>query len=143
MITFLDFINNLCKLLDIPKPKISYDTSHFPNATTLAQCSSDGTTIYLKEIDSPDLEYFFAIAHELRHIWQIIKYKETYLSKYKPRNCCKSLNDYAIQIAEVDSNAFAGVIMVDCFGIKPLFNGYSQTVKDAIYNRMEHLVASL
>ena len=105
----------------------------------MAQCSSDGSAIYLKKCDNPNPDQFFAIAHELRHVWQIKSDKDFYLSNYKTINQCNYLEDYNLQIAEIDANAFSGVIMIEFFGIKPLFKGLSDSVKAKIHKRMEYL----
>ena len=52
-----EFITDICKLLEIPVPSISYDTSHFPTETTMAQCELTSNTIYLNKIDKPNPDY--------------------------------------------------------------------------------------
>ena len=84
---------------------------------------------------NPDL--FFAIAHELRHVWQIKNAESFSLSTYQPIDLLHSVEEYNLQTAEIDANAFAAVIMVDYFGVKPLFNNLSETVKEQIFERME------
>ncbi len=34
-----EFITEICDILNIPKPSVSFDTSNFPTDTTMAQCS--------------------------------------------------------------------------------------------------------
>lgn len=109
------FINDICDILDISAPSVSYDTSNFPTDTMMAQCSSDGSTIYLKKYDKPNPEQLFSIAHELRHIWQIHNNEQLYFSSYKPIDLCSSVEEYNLQIAELDANAFASIVMVDFF----------------------------
>ena len=43
-----EFITDVCELLEIKVPKISYDTTHFATKTTLSQCEPVTNTIYLK-----------------------------------------------------------------------------------------------
>lgn len=81
----------------------------------------------------------FSIAHELRHIWQIKYNEKFYLETYKTIDLCYSVEEYNLQPAEIDANAFAYIVMVDFFGIKPLFNGLSDTVKSKIMERVEYL----
>ena len=69
-----EYITDICELLNIPIPSILYDTSHFTTQTTMAQCELTSNTIYLSKIDTPNPDYLFSIAHELRHLWQ---YKKT------------------------------------------------------------------
>ena len=49
-----EFITDICELLEISVPSISYDTSHFPTETTMAQCELTSNTIYLNKIDKPN-----------------------------------------------------------------------------------------
>ena len=134
-----EFITDICELLDIPVPSISYDTSHFPTKTTMAQCELTSNTIYLNKIDNPNPDYLFAIAHELRHIFQYQDDEQFYLSNYKTSDNCSSVEEYNLQIAEVDANAFAGLVMINFFGLKPLFEGLSDSVKAKIFDRMKYL----
>lgn len=133
------FITDLCDILNIPKPYISFDTSSFPTDTMMAQCSPGGDIIYLKKYDKPNPDQLFAIAHELRHIWQLQNDKQFYFSAYKPINLCSSVEEYNLQIAEVDANAFGGLIMIAFFHLKPLFKDVPNTVKNSIFERMEFL----
>ena len=65
--------------------------------------------------------------------------KQFYLSTYKPVNLMSSIEEYNLQIAEIDANAFAYIVMVDFFGMKPLFYGLSDNVKSRILDRVEYL----
>lgn len=138
-----EYVSDICSLLKIKEPSISYDTSNFTTDTMMAQCNPEGTTIYLNKIDKPNPDYMFAIAHELRHIWQIKTDCDLYFSKYKPRNLCNSVEEYNLQIAEVDANAFAAIIMINYFHLKPQWNGLSYKVINSIDNRINTIVHSL
>lgn len=133
------FISDICDILNIPVPSVSYDTSNFPTDTMMAQCSSDGSTIYLKKYNKPNPDQLFYIAHELRHIWQLSNNGKLYFSSYKTIDLCSSVEEYNLQIAELDANAFGGLIMIDFFHLKPLFQGVPNSVKSKIYERMEYL----
>lgn len=137
-----EFITDVCELLEIKVPKISYDTTHFATKTTMAQCEPETNTIYLNKVDKPNQDYVFSIAHELRHIYQYQTDKEFYLSRYKPSNKCSSIEEYNLQIAEVDANAFAAIIMTDFFSVKPQWNGLSGKVIDTIEKRIEFLLTT-
>lgn len=137
-----EFITDVCELLEIEIPKISYDTSHFPTKTTLAQCEPTANIIYLTKVDKPNPDYVFSIAHELRHIYQYQTNEEFYLSGYKPSNKCSSVEEYNLQIAEVDANAFAAIIMTDFFSLKPQWHGLSNKVIDTIEKRIKFLLAT-
>jgi Zn-dependent peptidase ImmA (M78 family) len=136
-----EFITDVCELLEIRVPKISYDT-HFATKTTLAQCEPETNTIYLNKVDKPNPDYVFSIAHELRHIYQYQIDEKFYLSGYKPSNKCSSVEEYNLQIAEVDANAFASIVMSDFFSIKPQWNGLSNKVIDAIEKRIKLLLTT-
>ena len=138
-----EFITDICELLDIPVPSISYDTSHFPTETTMAQCEPINSVIYLNKIDKPNPNYLFAIAHELRHIFQYQDNEQFYLSNYKTSDKCSSIEEYNLQIAEVDANAFASIIIVEYFHMQPQWNGLSNKVIDAINDRINIIILEL
>lgn len=134
-----DFIDDICDILNISVPSVSFDTSNFATDTMMAQVNSSGDTIYLKKYDKPNPDQFFSIAHELRHIWQIQNDEELYFSTYKPIDLCASVEEYNLQIAELDANAFAGLIMISFFHLEPIFEGVSNSVKAKIFERMNYL----
>ena len=138
-----EFIADICELLDIPVPSISYDTSHFPTETTMAQCELTNNIIYLNKIDKPNPDYVFAIAHELRHIFQYQDDEQFYLSEYKTSDNYSSIEEYNLQIAEVDANAFASIVMVEYFHMKPQWNGLSDKVIRAINDRINTIIREL
>lgn len=134
-----EFIYDICDILGIKTPSVSYDTSNFPTDTMIAQCNPSGDTIYLKKYEKLNPDQLFSIAHELRHIWQMINDKPLYFSTYKPIDLLDSVEEYNLQIAELDANAFAGLVMIEFFQLEPLFNGLSDSIKSKIYERMEYL----
>jgi Zn-dependent peptidase ImmA (M78 family) len=136
------FITDVCELLKIEAPKISYDTSHFLTATTLAQCEPAENVIYLNKVDKPNPDYVFSITHELRHIYQYQTDEHFYLSEYKSSDKCSSIEEYNLQIAEVDANAFASIVMTDFFSLKPQWHGLSNKVIDTIEKRIKFLLAT-
>ena len=138
-----EYITDICELLDIPVSSISYDTSHFPTETTMAQCELTNNIIYHNKIDKPNPDYLFAIAHELRHIFQYHDNEQFYLSNYKTSDKCSSIEEYNLQIAEVDANAFASIIMIDYFHIQPQWNGLSDKVIHAINDRINIIIHEL
>lgn len=135
-----DYILEICDILDIAVPQISFDNSKFPTKTTMAQCSPDGKVIFIKNIKNPNPDYYFAIAHELRHIWQLKEDAKLYFSSYKPINLCRNNEQYNLQLAEIDANAFAALIMIDFFHISPLFDGMPENVILKIQNRMNEII---
>ncbi len=133
------FISEVCSILGISKPKIEYKPQEFfPTTTMLAMCDSDGTTVYVRHSEDITPDLLFAIAHELRHCWQI-KNKPEMLDGYREAQDL-TVEEYNLQPAEIDANAFAGVVMVNFFGIKPLFHGLPENVKDRIYEEMRFLL---
>lgn len=137
-----EYIIDICNLLEIKVPKISYDASDFLTKTTLAQCEPSANIIYLKKIDKPDLDYMFSIAHELRHIYQYQTDEKSYLSEYKSSDKCSSIEEYNLQIAEIDANAFASIVMTDTFSVQPQWNGLPDKVIDAIDERVNFLLTT-
>lgn len=134
-----EFIIDICDILNISVPSVSFDISNFSTDTMMAQCSQDGSTIFLKKYDKPNPDQLFAIAHELRHIWQLKSDEQFYFSAYKPIELCSSAEEYNLQPAELDANAFAGLVMMEFFHLKPLFEGVSDVVKSKIFERMEYI----
>lgn len=138
-----DFINDICDILNISAPSVSFDISNFTTDTMMAQCSPDGSVIYLKKCNTPNPDLFFSIVHELRHIWQIKNNEQMFFSTYKSIESCKSAEEYNLQIAEIDANAFAGLIMMEFFYLEPLFKDVPDSVKAKIFERMEYLKLNL
>lgn len=136
------FLTDVCRLLKIDVPKISYDISHFYTKTTMAQCNPELDIIYLTKTDKLNLDYAFCIAHELRHIYQYQTNEKFYLSDYKTSNKCLSIEEYNLQIAEIDANAFAAIVMIDYFQMSPQWNGLSGKVIDAINKRIDFLLTT-
>lgn len=133
---FKEYIEMICDDLQIDIPKVSYDSSKFLTDTMLALC--DGGTIYIKPIDKPNPDYMFAIAHELRHLWQLKTDKDFYFEDYKEAGTV-TVEDYNKQAAEVDANAYGMVVMADVFGLQPLFNGMSNEIVELIKSRAEEI----
>lgn len=136
------YIEKVCKILKITVPNISYDTSHFTTETTLAQCDSAGTTMYLRHTVLSNSDDAFAIAHELRHIWQIRNDCDRYFANYKTSDEI-GVETYNNQLAEIDANAFAAIIMANFFGLRPLYNGLSKKTIDKIMLRASIILKRL
>lgn len=133
-----DFVNDVSYILGIDPPNVSYNTDHFSSDTMLAQCAPDGSIIYVKEPESINPDILFAIAHELRHVWQIRTDKKKYLGDYRPVNLCKSLEEYNLQESEIDANAFAAAVMYELFDLRPLFSNLPEKVRDTIWDRSKY-----
>jgi Zn-dependent peptidase ImmA (M78 family) len=137
-----NFINDICDILNIPIPSVSFDTSHFSTDTMMAQVNSSVNTIYLKEYDKPNPDQLFSIAHELRHVWQIENYYDLYFHNYQTVDII-GVEKYNLQPAEVDANAFASIIMVDFFHLQPQYKGLTDSVISSIKNRINEIVIEL
>lgn len=136
------YIIQVCEILGIVQPIVSFDKSHFKTSTTLAQCSSDGNTIFVNLPDAPDLDVFFAISHELRHVWQIRTNRAYYFDNYIPPEAIDQ-KSYNMQPAEIDANAFSVCVMSTLFGIAPDFKGLPDDVRDCIFKRAEEIALEL
>ena len=136
------YITDVCKILDIKPPIVSYDTSHFQSDTMLAQCSSAGTTIFIKNTNSFNPDCAFSIAHELRHIWQVRTDCEKFLFDYQTADKIDT-ETYNNQFAEIDANAFAAIIMTNFFSLTPQWNGLSDTVILKINSRIAEIEKNL
>lgn len=129
------FVEDICKELNISIPAISFDTSNFATSTMMAYC--DGKTIYIKSFDKPNPDQFFSIAHELRHLWQLQTNEDLYFNNYKTISEVDN-ETYNLQLAEIDANAFASVVMIDWFGLQPLYKNMSDKVVKAIKIHISH-----
>lgn len=134
------FIEEMCEALEIEVPVISFDTSTFTSDTLMANIDPNGYIMHIRPVDMINFDLFFAISHELRHVWQMKKHKEIFFKSYHPREEFKNVNDYNMQLAEIDANAFAAFIIEECFGVHPLFKGFSKKVRDAIWQYVEDRV---
>lgn len=127
-----EYIQMLCSDLNINTPRIKY-VSSLPN-TQLARLNLFKNVIEIKKgISSPDL--YFAIAHELRHVWQC----KTGVLNVDTYNYDSSSDGYNLQSEEIDANAYATIVMVEVFGIEPNFEGLSEEVKQAIHSRIDEI----
>lgn len=118
------FAREVSKDLKIKYPKVEF----VKELRTPTQIAEYNGTLRLKK-DVSRLDTYFAIAHELRHAWQIANGID--LSDYETVGTL-SVKEYNLQEAEIDANAYAYWIMVNWFGVKPLFNGMDKEVVEKI-----------
>lgn len=104
--------------------------------TQIAAADIEKNIIYTKK-GTDEKMLFFAIAHELRHMWQA-KNKKDILKKFDKSK--KDIRRYNEQEAEVDANAFATAIMVAMFNVKPLFYEFDDKIKEKIYEKAKKIV---
>lgn len=131
------FIKETCKILGIEPPKMLFDMSAAATDTTLALCSSDGKEIRIRK-ENPTIDTYFAVAHELRHVWQIRTAPDIWLKDYKTRDEL-DFEAYNLQPAEIDANAFATIAILNVFRRRPLFHGYPDYIRAKIYDRAREI----
>lgn len=129
------FINFICKDLKIKKPKIEF--GKLQTNTMLASYNYKKDVITIKKDYDDIKDLYFAIAHELRHKYQIDRNMFDF-NEYKLSNKI-DLKKYNLQPEEIDANAYAALIMMSTFGVKPLLNGLDEDVKKAINKRIDEL----
>lgn len=131
----IKFSREICDILDIPVPVIklvSADRMH--TGTQIAALTPDA--VLIRNDIEVSAELFFALAHELRHAYQIASGES--LEEYRTSDRI-SIEQYNLQPLEVDANAFGALIMSDFFGIVPQFRNMPDTVRKAIKDRMKQL----
>lgn len=127
------FAKRICEELKIEMPEICVSNEGL-RGTMLAACSLDGQEIHLKT-DEISLDLLFAIAHELRHSWQIRSGAISDFGKYNSANDV-DINEYNRRFAEIDANAYAAAIMREAFGVDAQFANLDREIKKAINERM-------
>lgn len=129
------FAKDVRDILHIDAPKIEFVSSDkMRTDTQIAALIPDAILIRNDMTVSPEL--FFAIAHELRHSYQIANGAD--LKEYQTSDKISN-EQYNFQPLEVDANAFAALIMYDFFGIVPRFQNLPESVKVAINDRMKQI----
>ena len=129
------FAREVCDILDISVPAIKFvPADRMQTSTQIAALTPDAVLIRNDMIVSPEL--FFAIAHELRHAYQIAN--GAVLKEYRTSDKI-SIEQYNLQSLEVDANAFAALVMSDFFGIVPQFQNMPESVRKAINDRMKQM----
>ena len=131
----IKFSREICDILDIPVPVIklvSADRMH--TGTQIAALTPDA--VLIRNDIEISAELFFALAHELRHAYQIASGES--LEEYRTSDRI-SIKQYNLQPLEVDANAFGALIMSDFFDIVPQFHNMPDAVRKAIHDRMKQL----
>lgn len=127
------FMEDMADLLLIDDVEIKYDSSKFMSDTQFGMYH-DGV-MYLKENTKVNIDTLYAIAHEMRHVWQIKNDYDLYFGDhYKERNKV-GLITYNNQLAELDANAFAFLALEDEFGVAPIFPDFSDAYLRRIRKR--------
>ena len=131
----IKFSREICDILDIPVPFIKFvSADRMHTGTQIAALTPDAVLIRDDIAVSPEL--FFALAHELRHAYQIANGES--LEEYRTSDRI-SADRYNLQPLEVDANAFGALVMSEFFGIVPQLHNMPYTVRKAIKDRMKQL----
>lgn len=136
MVNYSEFIEIVCSNLKITKPIVE-EVLFLHTPTQLAEyVPADNVLKY--RIGKISLDIMFAIAHELRHKWQAENCPEIFQDYVNSTEI--NADQYNLQNAEIDANAYAMVIMESGFGITPQFKGLSEKVKKKISLRANEIV---
>lgn len=132
----IEMANECAKDLKIDCPKIVFGMEKKTKGN-LAVLVLDSKKIP-KEIQISDnyeiiYDALFAICHEMRHAYQA-QYATDIFANYIEIGELDN-EEYNLQEAELDANAYAAIVMKREFGVSPQFKGYSERVKKAIWDR--------
>jgi Zn-dependent peptidase ImmA (M78 family) len=132
MVVIYKFAAYIANVLGIEEVQIVLkEEENFPTKTMMGCFVPEENAVHLKKsLQLPDL--CFAVAHELRHVWQGKTDQEKYLGDYEIRSNC-DVESYNLQLAELDANAFAACAMMKTFGIRPLFVGMEKEIVAEIF----------
>ncbi len=136
------FVGEVCRVLRIRPPAIRYSADRLATATTMAATAPDGSEICVRTSAKPGPDLWFAVAHELRHVWQLRTDPEKWLSGYLPSTEL-DVEAYNLQAAELDANGFAAIVMIELFHIRPLFQGLPEHVVEEIYKTAAEIADEL
>lgn len=134
-----DYIEDICEVLHISRPQVQCTTNEFFSPTMKAMYQTENDTLFIDIRNKDIVDIVFVISHELRHKWQYVTGKDKYLKNYKNRKECKNIEEYNLQEAEIDANAFTVVALAHYFQKVPLFEGLPKNVKKKIYARAKEL----
>lgn len=130
------FAAAICDDLGISRPHVEL-AERLTTDTQLGAYDQETGTIYIRRT-AAELDKAFALAHELRHVWQI-DHGWPVIGKPSPGQV--SVSDYNLQQAEIDANAYAALVMQELFGVVPLFSGLPKNVVDKIRERAAEIGA--
>lgn len=122
-------LQRISEILGIEAPDIRVVNDM--EGTQMAAANVEENVIYLRS-GLGKYDAIFAVAHEARHIWQrpVIDENRRKLD----------VKDYNLLEEELDANAFATAYMMAEHGMKPLFNGVDDGVRDEIYKKAEKML---
>uniref|UniRef100_UPI0018ABA2C2 hypothetical protein n=1 Tax=Faecalibacillus intestinalis TaxID=1982626 RepID=UPI0018ABA2C2 len=119
------------------------DDKKFNQGTQLAALAyeNEKSILYLRtKYEYGDVDMAFAIAHELRHKYQIDTHVFDF-DNYKTSNEL-SIREYNLQNEEIDANAYAYIVLLDFFKLKVDFKLLlkDDVVADTIMKRVDVIV---
>nr|DAO66579.1 MAG TPA: IrrE N-terminal-like domain [Caudoviricetes sp.] len=132
--------SNCADKLGVVCPKINFSKNKKTEgnlATLVLNENRNPEEIIVSENYVVIYDVLFDVCHELRHVWQTYNQPEMFNSYVEIGNI--DLEEYNLQPAEIDANAFAAVCMEEWFGVKPMFEGYSDVVKKKIWGRVREI----
>ncbi len=140
----LNFIKEVCEDLCISLPdSIITEDKKFNKGTQLATLVYENgkSLLYLRtKYEYGDVDMAFAIAHELRHKYQI----DTHIFDFENYKTSKELSrrEYNLQNEEVDANAYAYIVLMDFFKLKVDFKLIlkDDVVANAIMKRVDAII---
>lgn len=140
----LEFIKEVCEDLCISIPdSVVTDDKKFNQGTQLAALAyeNEKSILYLRtKYEYGDVDMAFAIAHELRHKYQIDTHVFDF-DNYKTSDKL-SIREYNLQSEEVDANAYAYIVLLDFFKLKVDFKLLlkDDAVADVIMKRVDVII---
>ncbi len=135
----IKFAREVSAILKIAAPAIRFvPVKQLRTSTQIAALTPDGILIRNDIGVTPEL--FFAIAHELRHAYQLENDRS--LHDYRTSDQL-DIDEYNAQPLEVDANAFAAVVMAEFFGTSPQFLNMPESIRQLIYVRKRQIQKEL
>lgn len=112
-----DFTAKIASMLGVPCPELRF-VATLSTPTQIAAMDSENLILTLRSSAS-DLDAAFAVAHELRHLWQ--QQTERFdLDEHAVPGSVSTI-DYNLQAEEIDANAFGALVMESFFHVRPTF----------------------
>ena len=134
-----DYVMFLSDLLCITPPEIKYtDTLLTKSQLAMMETSSEVCVLHLKN-GLRDFMVYFAISHEMRHLYQFYNNETIFESYMRADQTNKDL--YNRQPAEIDANAFALICMSNFFGVEPnLKEVFNEDIIQLIKKRAKEII---
>lgn len=136
MVNYSEFIKIVYDDLKIDKPIVK-EVLFLHTPTQLAEYIPADNLLNYRTGKMP-LDIMFAIAHELRHKWQAENCPDIFQDYVNSTEI--NVEQYNLQNAEIDANAYAMVIMESGFGVTPQFKGLNEKVKKKILLRANEIM---